>query len=71
MFLSAGVDRLCCCTESGRLHFYVVSPKPQQSLEEDLASNVTHLRGGAAASTAREECVESNLVNSPGKSSGM
>ena len=46
------MDRLCCSTESGKLHFYVVHPKPSDFDETDHPPvNSPHRPG----STSKEE----------------
>ena len=53
------MDRLCCATEQGKLHFYIVHPKPSHSDDGEVAivgqPTLCPPSSGASANSSKED----------------
>ena len=57
-----GMDRLCCCTGQGQLHFYAVGPRMLQrrSSETELQASPVRVGGSGGGLGTKDEAAEAN-----------
>ena len=64
----AGMERLCCSSAAGKLHFYTISPRRLSCMEAVEACEANASPSGVGAQ--REELMETNSSDTQNKPGG-